>query len=206
MKKAGCILMSLILTLSAAGCKPQVNSSGTPVTTANFTIDPAVPESEAFQLPGLLSSQAVLQQNTVLKMWGQYAVDGPVSYTHLVTCAMSDSSLAAWLTPTDAAKLKNENTSLSAPYYQPVSYTHLDVYKRQVLERAVKWQIIQDNPAHRIDAPKVDRKQIQYLDDQQAAISLEKEPLEYQAIFSILLLTGKMCIRDRQVCVPPYTP
>lgn len=57
------------------GCKPQVNSSGTPVTTANFTIDPAVPESEAFQLPGLLSSQAVLQQNTVLKMWGQYAVD-----------------------------------------------------------------------------------------------------------------------------------
>ena len=79
MKKAGCILMSLILTLSAAGCKPQVNSSGTPVTTANFTIDPAVPESEAFQLPGLLSSQAVLQQNTVLKMWGQYAVDGPIA-------------------------------------------------------------------------------------------------------------------------------
>lgn len=71
--------MSLILTLSAAGCKPQVNSSGTPVTTANFTIDPAVPESEAFQLPGLLSSQAVLQQNTVLKMWGQYAVDGPIA-------------------------------------------------------------------------------------------------------------------------------
>lgn len=36
----------------------------------------------------------------------------------VVTCAMSDSSLAAWLTPTDAAKLKNENTSLSSPYYQ----------------------------------------------------------------------------------------
>jgi len=36
----------------------------------------------------------------------------------VVTCAMSDSSLAAWLTETDAAKLNNENTSISTPYYQ----------------------------------------------------------------------------------------
>lgn len=75
----------------------------------------------------------------------------------------------------------------------PKTIKHYHTFISSVLERAVKWQIIQDNPAHRIDAPKVDRKQIQYLDDQQAAIfmqTLEKEPLEYQAIFSILLLTG----------------
>ena len=40
----------------------------------------------------------------------------------------------------------------------PKTIKHYHTFISSVLERAVKWQIIQDNPAHRIDAPKVDRK------------------------------------------------
>ena len=36
----------------------------------------------------------------------------------LVTCAMSDSSLAAWLTEEDAAQLDRENVAISEPYHQ----------------------------------------------------------------------------------------
>ena len=57
----------------------------------------------------------------------------------------------------------------------------------------MKWQVIPDNPARRVDTPKADKKQIQYLNDQQALLfmdALENESLEYRVIFSILLLTG----------------
>ena len=70
---------------------------------------------------------------------------------------------------------------------------HYHTFISSVMERAVKWKLIADNPCHRVDAPKADKKQIQYLDDKQALQfmdALEKEPLEYQTIFSILLLTG----------------
>lgn len=75
----------------------------------------------------------------------------------------------------------------------PKTIKHYHTFISSVLERAVKWQIIQDNPAHRIDAPKVDRRQIAYMDDQQARqfmTALESESVEYRTIFTILLLTG----------------
>lgn len=75
----------------------------------------------------------------------------------------------------------------------PKTIKHYHTFISSVMERAVKWGLIADNPCHRVDTPKSDKKQIQYLDDQQALQfmnALENEPLEYQAIFSILLLTG----------------
>lgn len=57
----------------------------------------------------------------------------------------------------------------------------------------MKWGIISDNPCHRVDAPKADKKQIQFLDDHQALQfmkALEGESLEYRVVFSTLLLTG----------------
>ena len=75
----------------------------------------------------------------------------------------------------------------------PKTIKHYHTFISSVLERAVKWQIIQDNPAHRIDAPKVDRRQIDCMDDQQARqfmTALESESVEYRTIFTILLLTG----------------
>lgn len=62
-----------------------------------------------------------------------------------------------------------------------------------ILEKAVQWGALGDNPARRVDAPKADRKQIQFLDDKQAVAfvqALEQEPLEYQVIFTTLILTG----------------
>lgn len=75
----------------------------------------------------------------------------------------------------------------------PKTIKHYHTFISSVLERAVKWGIITDNPIRRTDAPKVDKKQISFLDDKQAVIfmkALDDEPLEYQAIFSLLLLTG----------------
>lgn len=75
----------------------------------------------------------------------------------------------------------------------PKTIKHYHTFISSVLERAVKWQVIPDNPARRVDTPKADKKQIQYLNDQQALLfmdALENESLEYRVIFSILLLTG----------------
>lgn len=75
----------------------------------------------------------------------------------------------------------------------PKTIKHYHTFISSVMDRAVKWQIIQDNPARRIDAPKADRKQIAYMDDEQARaflVALADEPLDYQAIFTTLLLTG----------------
>ena len=75
----------------------------------------------------------------------------------------------------------------------PKTIKHYHTFISSVLERAVKWGIISDNPCHRVDAPKADKKQIQFLDDHQALQfmkALEGESLEYRVVFSTLLLTG----------------
>lgn len=75
----------------------------------------------------------------------------------------------------------------------PKTIKHYHTFISSVLERAVKWGIISDNPCHRVDTPKADKTKIQFLDDQQALKfmeALESESLEYRVIFSTLLLTG----------------
>lgn len=70
---------------------------------------------------------------------------------------------------------------------------HYHTFLSSVMERAVKWGLIIDNPCHRVDTPKVTRKETACLTVEQAAIFLENlksEPLEQQAIFYTLLLTG----------------
>ena len=61
------------------------------------------------------------------------------------------------------------------------------------MERAVKWGLIDSNPCHRVDAPKLDKKETACLTAQEAAQFLENlaaEPLNVQVMFSMLLLTG----------------
>ncbi len=70
---------------------------------------------------------------------------------------------------------------------------HYHTFISSVLDRAVKWQLIQDNPCRRVDAPKVERKRVQCMDEKQIGQfirALQTEPLEYQAIFLLLILTG----------------
>lgn len=67
------------------------------------------------------------------------------------------------------------------------------IFLSSVMDRAVKWGIISDNPCKRVDAPKVTKRETECLNIEQAAIFLEKlnaEPLEWQVIFNMLLLTG----------------
>lgn len=70
---------------------------------------------------------------------------------------------------------------------------HYHTFISSVLDRAVKWQLIPENPCHRVDSPRVERKRVQCMDEKQIGQfiqSLQTEPLEYQAIFLLLILTG----------------
>ena len=62
-----------------------------------------------------------------------------------------------------------------------------------ILERAVKWQIISENPCRRVDPPKVSKHTIQALSDVQAEKFMEQlhhESLEDRTFFSLALYTG----------------
>ena len=69
-----------------------------------------------------------------------------------------------------------------------------------MLEKAVKWQIIFSNPANRVEAPKAERKEANYLDEKQAAHLLEclaEEPLKYRAMITLFLYSG---MRRGELC------
>lgn len=75
----------------------------------------------------------------------------------------------------------------------PKTIKHYHTFISSVMERAVKWGMVQDNPARRIDAPKVDKVAIEHMDDKQAIRFMDivqEEPIEYRLIFTLLLLTG----------------
>lgn len=75
----------------------------------------------------------------------------------------------------------------------PKTIKHYHTFVSSVMDRAVKWQLIQDNPCKRVDAPKVEAHEIDCLDETEAAQfmrCLQDEPVETQVIFSLLILTG----------------
>jgi len=69
-----------------------------------------------------------------------------------------------------------------------------------ILNTAVIWQIIPDNPAKRVKPPKVPRQEAKYLDEQQVAVLLEQlkdEPIKYQVIVKLLIYSG---MRRGELC------
>lgn len=69
-----------------------------------------------------------------------------------------------------------------------------------MLERAVKWQIIYSNPCARVEPPKAERKEAEYLDEvqaQQLIDCLQSEPLQYRTMITVLLYTG---MRRGELC------
>lgn len=75
----------------------------------------------------------------------------------------------------------------------PKTILHYHTFISSILERAVKWQIINENPCHRIDPPKVNRHQIVCLNDEEAMRfldCLESQPLEDKTFFTMALYTG----------------
>lgn len=106
------------------------------------------------------------------------------------------------ISPTSAQKIAN---ALKAPIETLFEQVRSDeclsgktvknyhTFLSSVLDRAVKWQLIETNPCRRIDTPKAPRKGINCMDEKQIAqfIScLQEEPLQYQVIFLLLILTG----------------
>ena len=70
---------------------------------------------------------------------------------------------------------------------------HYHSFISSVLERAVKWGLIDSNPCRRIDPPKVEPKKLQYLNEDEAARMIEllqNEDEPYKTIFNLLLYTG----------------
>lgn len=69
-----------------------------------------------------------------------------------------------------------------------------------ILSTAVNWQVILDNPAKRVKAPKAPRLEAKFLDEQQTAKLLEyldDEPIKYQVMVKLLLYSG---MRRGELC------
>jgi len=62
-----------------------------------------------------------------------------------------------------------------------------------ILQMAVKWQVIESNPCSRVMAPKAERKESHYLDEEQAKHViqlLENEPIKRQTMITLLIYSG----------------
>jgi integrase len=69
-----------------------------------------------------------------------------------------------------------------------------------ILNQAVFWQVIPDNPARRVKPPKVEHKEAKYLDEEQTATLLrllENEPYQNQVMIRLFLLSG---VRRGELC------
>ncbi len=69
-----------------------------------------------------------------------------------------------------------------------------------ILQTAVQWQVIYDNPARRVKPPKVQRKEAHYLEDTEAQRMVEllmQEPIKWRAAILLLLYAG---IRRGELC------
>jgi integrase len=62
-----------------------------------------------------------------------------------------------------------------------------------ILEASVKWQYLRDNPASRLEAPKVEKKEARHFNEEQAMIlidALETEPLKYKTLILLTIYGG----------------
>lgn len=70
----------------------------------------------------------------------------------------------------------------------------------KILATAVKWGLLEKNVAMRADPPKVPHREISYLNEKevrQMLTLLEKEPIQYQTMITLLVYTG---IRRGELC------
>jgi len=75
----------------------------------------------------------------------------------------------------------------------PKTIKHYHTFISSVLERAYKWGVILENPAHRVDSPKAPKKDLDFLDEAeivQLLEALEQEPVEHQAMLQLLIYSG----------------
>ena len=92
------------------------------------------------------------------------------------------------------------STDKSKEALSPKTVVHHHRLISSILEAAVKWQVIYDNPARRVDAPKAGNKEAAYLDEKQAlevVEALSAAPLKWQAAVMLLAYSG---MRRGEMC------
>lgn len=70
---------------------------------------------------------------------------------------------------------------------------HYHRFLNTVFNKAVKWGILAENPCNRVDPPKMERDDVQFMDEKEIAALLEAikyAPPQYSAIVQLALLTG----------------
>lgn len=70
---------------------------------------------------------------------------------------------------------------------------HYHRFLAAMLETAVQWQLIKDNPCRRVKAPRSDTKEASYLDEEQAralVAALDQEPINYRTMIFMILNIG----------------
>ncbi|MDR1002078.1 MAG: site-specific integrase [Oscillospiraceae bacterium] len=70
---------------------------------------------------------------------------------------------------------------------------HYHTFISSVMDRAIKWGAITDNPCKRIDTPKVTKKQLDFMNEEEIIAflnALENENTENRCIFITLIYTG----------------
>ena len=95
-----------------------------------------------------------------------------------------------------------EGAESSKPVHQLAGKTinHHHRLISSILNQAVFWQVITDNPARRVKPPKVERKEAKYLDEEQTATLLhllDSEPYQNQVMIRLFLLSG---VRRGELC------
>jgi len=95
-----------------------------------------------------------------------------------------------------------EGAESTKPFHQLAGKTinHHHRLISSILNQAVFWQVITDNPAHRVKPPKFERKEAKYLDEEQTATLLrllDNEPHQNQVMIRFFLLSG---VRRGELC------
>lgn len=75
----------------------------------------------------------------------------------------------------------------------PKTILHYHTFISSILDRAVKWGMLEDNPCRRVDPPKAARHEIDCMNDEEALqflACLERESPENKALYTLLLYTG----------------
>lgn len=77
--------------------------------------------------------------------------------------------------------------------YSSKTIRHTHTLIRSILEKAVQWQLIPQNPAARVEPPKVKEREIHFYDAEQAMElirRLQKEPIKYRTMVLMAIFTG----------------
>ena len=95
-----------------------------------------------------------------------------------------------------------EGVESTKPFHQLAGKTinHHHRLISSILNQAVFWQVITDNPANRVKPPKFERKEAKYLDEEQTATLLrllDNEPHQNQVMIRLFLLSG---VRRGELC------